>query len=166
MKTKDHVVPKSKGGWKTVLACLSCNGKKAAKTIEEFRTICGGVEFWGEKIARRENEKTAILEDETLPTESVHFVWRWADITGKRFGRFTVIRHLDGEGVASSRWLVRCDCGNEEIRRVRSIVNPANDIDMCVDCRRPLGKYRSDYWHDTGIELSPKEVFSVFYPSA
>lgn len=39
MATKDHILPRSKGGKRRdnlALACRTCNGKKADLTIEEF----------------------------------------------------------------------------------------------------------------------------------
>lgn len=58
MRTRDHIVPKSQGGTKTVEACLRCNGLKAALSLEEFRVLCGGIEFWAERTARIERDKT------------------------------------------------------------------------------------------------------------
>jgi hypothetical protein len=60
------------------------------------------------------------------------------DMTGRRFGRMTVI------GLASERaygskvkgcWVVRCACGHYESRRAKAIRNPANADDACVHCR-------------------------------
>lgn len=40
---------------------------------------------------------------------------RLIDITGQRFGRWTVVKHI--YGTKPSKWLCRCDCGNvKEIR--------------------------------------------------
>jgi 5-methylcytosine-specific restriction endonuclease McrA len=39
MRTKDHVVPQSKGGKKTVVACRSCNDEKRDMTLDEYRLI-------------------------------------------------------------------------------------------------------------------------------
>jgi hypothetical protein len=70
MRTKDHVVPKSKGGVRTVEACLRCNGAKREMSLEEFRLHCGGVEFWGEMRARLANLETAwILYDVNGPQQ-------------------------------------------------------------------------------------------------
>lgn len=35
------------------------------------------------------------------------------DMTGKRFGRLTVLRLDPVQGGTESRWICRCDCGNE-----------------------------------------------------
>lgn len=37
------------------------------------------------------------------------------DLTGKRYGRLTVIRFEDMDKHSDSRWLCKCDCGNEKI---------------------------------------------------
>jgi hypothetical protein len=64
MRTRDHVVPKSKGGTKTVWACLKCNALKADLSLEEFRQLRGGIEFWGEMRKRLADQETAwILSD-------------------------------------------------------------------------------------------------------
>lgn len=57
-KTKDHVIPKSKGGIDTVYACLKCNQTKANMSLDEFRYLRGGIEFYGEWLERKEREKT------------------------------------------------------------------------------------------------------------
>lgn len=35
------------------------------------------------------------------------------DLSGKRFGRLTVLCEADSSGYSHIRWLCRCDCGNE-----------------------------------------------------
>jgi hypothetical protein len=37
--TRDHIVPKSKGGTETVTACESCNRMKSNLSLEEFRLL-------------------------------------------------------------------------------------------------------------------------------
>lgn len=37
------------------------------------------------------------------------------DLTGKRFGRWTVISYFDKNKWGVHRWLCRCDCGNERV---------------------------------------------------
>lgn len=47
-RTKDHQIPKSRGGrflvGNRVLACLACNQRKANRTVEEYRT------WWAERL--------------------------------------------------------------------------------------------------------------------
>lgn len=40
---------------------------------------------------------------------------RYEDLTGKKFGRLTVIKRVKNDKRQQSRWLCRCDCGNEII---------------------------------------------------
>ena len=39
------------------------------------------------------------------------------DITGKTFGKWTVIKRAENDKYKSARWLCRCECGNEHIVR-------------------------------------------------
>jgi hypothetical protein len=39
------------------------------------------------------------------------------DLTGRKFGRWTVIKREDNDKAGSSRWLCRCDCGKEKVVR-------------------------------------------------
>ena len=64
------------------------------------------------------------------------------DLTGQRFGRFTVVGYLGpvGKTLGKGRkrmalWLVRCACGAFEQRGARALRNPANADDCCGDCR-------------------------------
>lgn len=47
-RTRDHVVPASRGGKAKIPACRWCNHRKNAYTLEEFRLSLGGGMFWGE----------------------------------------------------------------------------------------------------------------------
>jgi len=38
---------------------------------------------------------------------------RLTDLTGKRFGRFTVISRAENSPGNAARWNCKCDCGNE-----------------------------------------------------
>ena len=37
------------------------------------------------------------------------------DITGKKFGRLLAIGRIENDGRGESRWLCKCDCGNESV---------------------------------------------------
>lgn len=71
------------------------------------------------------------------------------DLTGTKFGLFTVIGWLGAVGGSTGRqkkgldkppkragaWLVRCACGDYEQRTARAIRNPNNTGDRCRVCR-------------------------------
>ena len=40
---------------------------------------------------------------------------KFVDLTGKRFGRLTVISRAEKDKFGHPRWLCRCDCGNDTI---------------------------------------------------
>jgi hypothetical protein len=48
MRTKDHVVPRSRGGkgkaCVKIVSCAGCNSRKGASTLDEFRTVEGSEE--------------------------------------------------------------------------------------------------------------------------
>lgn len=59
------------------------------------------------------------------------------DLTGHRFGRLVVVRF---HGATSKNnpvptWLVRCACGDYELRRTKTILNPGDPDDCCLECR-------------------------------
>lgn len=41
--------------------------------------------------------------------------YNFKDLTGQKFGRLTVIKRADNNKNGSTRWLCKCDCGNEKI---------------------------------------------------
>lgn len=78
MKTRDHVVPKSQGGVWTVDACLRCNAAKKDMSLDAFRRLRGGIEFFGEMRERLVNEATSWIvegpEDENVVHRQMHRV--------------------------------------------------------------------------------------------
>lgn len=59
------------------------------------------------------------------------------DLAGHRFGRFTVVRF---HGATSKNnpvptWLVRCACGDYELRRTKTVMKPGDPDDCCLECR-------------------------------
>lgn len=56
------------------------------------------------------------------------------DLTGKRFGSLTTIGFLGGNN-KRGLWLVRCDCGDYESRRTKTVKNGKPE-DCCQKCQR------------------------------
>ena len=46
----------------------------------------------------------------------------FTDLTGKKFGRLTVIKRVENDKSGFSQWLCKCDCGNEKIVRATSLL--------------------------------------------
>lgn len=44
------------------------------------------------------------------------------DITNQKFNRLTAIRRLDKDSNGHGRWLFKCDCGNEKIIDMTSVI--------------------------------------------
>ena len=51
------------------------------------------------------------------------------DLTGKKFNRLTVIKRVENSKNGATRWLCKCDCGNETIVRRDHLLN--NEIYSC-----------------------------------
>jgi hypothetical protein len=59
----------------------------------------------------------------------------WDNLTGRKFGRFTVVGWLGRlNAKQKGMWLVRCTCGDYEARTSRAIKQPGNTYDRCHDC--------------------------------
>lgn len=61
-----------------------------------------------------------------------------ADISGLVVGRLTVVRYhrTRPSGGRRSRWLVRCQCGDYELRKTRAVTNAKHpDQMMCFACQ-------------------------------
>ncbi|MFC0666767.1 hypothetical protein [Azotobacter chroococcum] len=78
----------------------------------------------------------------------------WADLSGFRFGRFTVI----AQAAEVKGWVVRCSCGNYSTRSAKSIRNPNNSTDCCEECRHLLYLKRSEIWRRTGKHVEWEEL--------
>lgn len=76
------------------------------------------------------------------------------DLTGRRFGRFTVI----GLSLKRSRWVVRCDCGVYTLRKAKAIKNMNNDFDCCKECKHLLYLKRHDIWKRTGKDYHVRDL--------
>jgi len=77
------------------------------------------------------------------------------NLEGAKFGRFTVIGL---HKTIRNRWVVRCDCGDYEIRTAKAIRNPENYGDRCVICRHDAF-IRKDYeFHKNGREVDQRKL--------
>jgi hypothetical protein len=59
------------------------------------------------------------------------------DLTGRQVGRLTVVRYHGRSGVSTPEpmWLVRCVCGDYELRRAKSIIKETENDPCCLICR-------------------------------
>ena len=56
---------------------------------------------------------------------------RFSDKTGKRYGKLVVVSFFDVEYGGYSRWLCKCDCGNEVVVSTKSLWNNAKTSCGC-----------------------------------
>lgn len=69
-------------------------------------------------------------------------------LVGRKFGKLTVFGLWDDTDGgprrdAKAKWVVRCACGDYEIRTAKAINNPANNEDACRICRDFVRKQRN-----------------------
>ena len=78
------------------------------------------------------------------------------DLTGVRFGRFTVVGYLKSHKQSKQThhmWLVRCACGTYSLRKHRAIQRATNADDRCSECRHVRYLKRRQYWTTHGKEM-------------
>lgn len=73
------------------------------------------------------------------PRPHVNLTRNETNLTGTKFGRFTVVGKL-----VNKKWQVRCSCGNYSARKSKSIKNPNNNNDCCEVCRELLYLRRNE----------------------
>ena len=80
-------------------------------------------------------------------TKQIRACRGFSDLTGHKQGRLTVVG-LSAE--VSKRWVVRCQCGEYELRSAKSLLNPKNDIDRCYACRHEVTRRIKYEYKKTG----------------
>ena len=53
------------------------------------------------------------------------------NITGRKFGKLTVIKRVENTKQGRARWLCKCDCGNEKIVEARSLKSKSTQSCGC-----------------------------------
>ena len=92
---------------------ITANGK--TQTLTEWAHELGlTVTVLFQRIARGWSVEDAINRPLTEPHAPHDWTTR-KDITGKRFGKFTVLRHAGRDAERKAMWLCRCDCGKEAV---------------------------------------------------
>ena len=104
----------------------------------------------GEGSHHQPKKKFSVLHWEAPPSIRPKPKGLRVDLTGKTFGRFTVLGVLAG---VENQWVVRCACGDYEIRRAKAINNPKNNRDCCENCRHLLHLKRQQEYLLTGRRL-------------
>lgn len=70
------------------------------------------------------------------------------NLIGRRFGKLTVIGYYSVGKKA--RWLVRCICGDYEVRSSRAVKNPENNGDCCKICQHTIHLRTKDLYLKVG----------------
>lgn len=75
------------------------------------------------------------------------------DLTGRKFGQLTAVRYHTNKKNSGSMWLVRCSCGDYELRRAAVIKagNVHGSAGRCRACDR-VAQMRE------GVDFAPKDA--------
>ena len=103
------------------------------------------------KVLTRDSETPHAL---TVVTKAMRGNPSFDDLTGARFGRFTVLG-LEKEFKGS--WAVRCDCGRYSTRKKKAITNTENVQDRCEHCRHLAFLQRDDVYRRTGKDTDVRD---------
>lgn len=76
-------------------------------------------------------------------------------LTGVRFGRFTVVGM---HGTIRGVWVVRCACGDYEVRTAKAIRNPNNFGDRCTLCRNAAFQKKDYEYRVHGREVDARTL--------
>lgn len=112
------------------------------------------------------NDETAPFSEDPLPV--IHVSPEQQDLRGNKYGSFTVFglysrkrRGDNRNGKArgyQSRWVVRCICGNYEVRNQRTLLRPKKLDDLkCRQCLYIDGLQRKHQKMVQGLEDKPKD---------
>ncbi len=76
------------------------------------------------------------------------------DLTGQRFGRLLVIGCMGRNPSGNSRWLCRCDCGNEKTVTYQNLKNGRTQSCGCLSAgRKPKHGARGTKTHNTWVKM-------------
>lgn len=113
--------------------------------------VTGRGEHWEPKIKVNNLHLQAPPKMKSVPGDA-----GFVDLTGVKFGRFTVLGLMASDG---GRWVVRCACGSYETRRRKAITNQNNKWDRCVECRQLGYIRRAEYFQRTGKDKPIEEFY-------
>lgn len=72
------------------------------------------------------------------------------DLTGKRFGKLTVIQRAENDKYSHARWLCKCDCGNTKV---------VNGFNLCKGYTKSCGCYNSEIASERTKKVMTKHGF-------
>ena len=81
---------------------------------------------------------------------------RFIDLTGKVFGRLTVIKRIENSQGGNARWLCRCSCGN--LKEVQGTNLKTKQIQSCGCLRKEISSNKNKKH-----ELSKSRLYRIYH---
>lgn len=119
---KKHIEPGSKFGRWTVMKAAP---PKKSKAMFKCRCDCGNIKEVSENNLRRGLSTSCGCYRKERSLEGNHKRIKEENnenLVGKKFGRLTVLKKVEGYGCAS-KWLCKCECGNKKSIQQSSLIN-------------------------------------------
>lgn len=84
---------------------------------------------------------------------------KFIDLTGKKFGKLTVIKPLEERKHGHVQWKCRCDCGNEAKVRSSSLINNRTKSCGCILKQKVLNTYNLSGEYGIGLTSKGDEFY-------
>jgi len=82
------------------------------------------------------------------------------DLTGKRFGKWTVIEYYGRDSARHSLWKCKCDCGNEGVRKTSALLSGCSK--QCIKCANKQGQLKRKLNHTKPV-LESTRINLIFH---
>lgn len=116
-----------------MLEVIEQSKSKNEKTAWLCRCDCGN-----ERVV-----KTSNLKNNTNLSCGCQNKYKFKDLTNQKFGRYLAINKVEDDKNNNTRWLCKCECGNERVVYTRSLIT--GESKSCGCLRKEMSSNRGKY---------------------
>lgn len=135
------------------LVVIEENGKAKNGNIRwRCKCDCGNeITTEGTKLTRGNTKSCGCLQKEVA--RNMNFT----DLTGKVFGRLTVIKEYGKDKHGGIKWICKCECGNECVQTTGSLTSGGTRSCGCLNLEQS-GERMKEYWQDEEFRKMHQEM--------